>query len=388
MTQRRNRRAGVEDRWQKSDGSPTASSGIGLRWRARYVDADGREHAKGFRTKSEATQWLNGIVAAQETGNYIDPRLGKVTFHSYYQEWSKLQTWETSTSKGMNLAVNSVTFGNVPFADLKPSHIEAWVKWMRDKPLAASTIKTRFNYVRSVIRAAIGDRYLAHDISAKVTLPRRPKTSDVMAIPTPAEVGDLLGSADDRFTAFVALCAFAGTRLGEAAGLRVGDIKFLTKEIRIERQVQRANGGAVEIRPPKYGSVRTVYVPDEVLHILSEHIRLHLPDSNPERWMFPGQGENPLHQNSVGYRWRKARDTAGVDYDLHNLRHFYASGLISENCDVVTVQRALGHSSPSVTLNTYAHLWPNANDRTRKAAANLFQAAVNPAADELRTDSQ
>lgn len=77
----------------------------------------------------------------------------------------------------------------------------------------------------------------------------------------------------------------------------------------------------------------------------------------------------------------------GLDYHLHDLRHFYASGLINENCDVVTVQRALGHSSPSVTLNTYADLWPNANERTRKAAANLFQAAANPAADELRTDS-
>ncbi|MDR3663191.1 MAG: tyrosine-type recombinase/integrase [Mycobacterium sp.] len=396
MPQKRNRRSGVENRWTKdvrdADGKvqsvPSANYGKGMQWRARYVDSDGREHAKGFRTKSEGNQWLNGIVAAQETGNYIDPRLGKVTFHSYYQEWSKLQTWETSTLKAMNLAVNSATFGNVPFADLKPSHIEAWVKWMRDKPLEPSTIKTRFNNVRAVIRAAVGDRFIAHDISAKVTLPRRPKASEAMAIPTPAEVGKLLSEADNHFAAFVALCAFAGTRLGEAAALRVGDIKFLSKEIRIERQVQRADGGAVEIRPPKYESVRTVYVPDELLHMLSEHIRLHLPDNNPDRWVFPGQGEHPLHQNSVGYLWRKARTSAGVDHVLHDLRHFYASGLINENCDVVTVQRALGHSSATVTLNTYAHLWPNANDRTRKAAANLFQAAVNSAADELRTDSQ
>jgi integrase len=170
-----------------------------------------------------------------------------------------------------------------------------------------------------------------------------------MKIPTPAEVGELLRVADDHFPAFVALCGFAGTRLGEAA-LRVGDIKFLAKEIRIERQVQSANGGAVEIRAPKYESVRTVYAPDGLLDILSEHIRLHLPDNSPERWMFPGEDEHPLHQNSVGYLWRKARNAVGVEYLLHQLRHFYASGLINENCDVVTVQRALGHSSPSVTL--------------------------------------
>jgi hypothetical protein len=54
----------------------------------------------------------------------------------------------------------------------------------------------------------------------------------------------------------------------------------------------------------------------------------------------------------------------------------------------VTVQRALGHSSPAVTLNTYAHLWPDANDRTRKAAGELFDASLKAAADPLRNASQ
>ena len=46
------------------------------------------------------------------------------------------------------------------------------------------------------------------------------------------------------------------------------------------------------------------------------------------------------------------------DFTLHDLRHFYASGLIAAGCDVVTVQHALGHSPPTITLNTYVHLWP------------------------------
>ena len=50
---------------------------------------------------------------------------------------------------------------------------------------------------------------------------------------------------------------------------------------------------------------------------------------------------------------------------LHDLRHFYAAGLIVAGCDVVTVQRALGHQSAVVTLSTYGLLWPTAEDRTR-----------------------
>lgn len=100
-------------------------------------------------------------------------------------------------------------------------------------------------------------------------------------------------------------------------------------------------------------------------------------------WLLPGEDQHPWHQNSVGYRWRKTRDAVGVDaLKLHDLRHFYDSGLIAAGCDVVTVQRAVGHSSPTVTLNTYSHLWPDANDRT----ARLRTSCSEPLRDLLRTD--
>ena len=54
---------------------------------------------------------------------------------------------------------------------------------------------------------------------------------------------------------------------------------------------------------------------------------------------------------------------------LHALRHTFASALIADGCDVVTVQRTPGHSSPSITLNVYSHLWPSAEDRTRATSA-------------------
>jgi integrase len=64
---------------------------------------------------------------------------------------------------------------------------------------------------------------------------------------------------------------------------------------------------------------------------------------------------------------------------LHDLRHFYASGLIAARCHVVTVPRALGHSTATTTLDTYNHLWPTAEDRTRKAASGLMRQALRAA---------
>ena len=101
---------------------------------------------------------------------------------------------------------------------------------------------------------------------------------------------------------------------------------------------------------------------------------------------FIGSRANPPHGNTVYYWWAKTIAAAGVQpFKLHDLRHFYASGLIAAGCDVVTVQRALGHRSASVTLNTYSHLWPNAEDRTRSATAELMRAVSGDSADHLRT---
>lgn len=383
---RRNRRAGVEDRWHRADGTRSVNHGKGKRWRARYVDDESREHSRAFTRKIDAQTWLDTVTAAQVTGSYIDPAKGKVTFGSFYSEWSTRQVWVPGTVRAMDLAAKSVTFTDVALSDLRPSHVETWVRGMVDAGLQPGTVKTRFNNVRSVLRAAVRDRMLAHDPSASITLPRVRRADAAMTIPVPEHVGALMNAADDDFRAFVALCAFAGLRLGEAAALQVGDVDFLRREIHVRRQVQRANGHAVEIRPPKYGSERVVPAPQGLLDAVAIHVAHWRPGDDPRRWLFPGEGQLPWHQNTVGYRWRKTRTAAGIDCRLHDLRHFYASGLIAAGCDVVTVQRALGHHSAAVTLSTYSHLWPDASDRTRQAADVLFAASTGSTADALRTE--
>jgi integrase len=171
----------------------------------------------------------------------------------------------------------------------------------------------------------------------------------------------------------MALAAFAGLRLGEAAAIQVGDIDFLRKKLAVARQVQRAAQGSVELRPPKCGSERTVFLAPELVELLASHIACNGVGPEPASWIFRGDGEDPPHQNTIGHRWRRTLTRAGVSgVRLHDLRHYFASGLIAAGCDVVTVQRALGHARATTTLNTYSHLWPSAEDRTREADASLM----------------
>ncbi len=157
---------------------------------------------------------------------------------------------------------------------------------------------------------------------------------------------------------------------------------FLRRQIYVRRQVHRIEG-AVEIRLPKYNSERTIHVPDALLELLAGHIALGLSYD----WLFAEVEDVPPHQNNVGHRWRTTLRRAGVTgVRLHDLRHFYASGLIVSGCDVVTVQRALGHAKSTTTLTTYAHLWPTAEDRVRDAAGHLFEEVVGSSEGTVRAE--
>ena len=351
------------------------------KWRARYRDDTGRERSRHFARKVDASAWLDEVTSTLHAGTYVNPRAGSITFQRFYDEWAPRQLWVQSTRSNADLAVRSVPFGGLPLNAIRRSHIETWVKSMSAQ-WAPTTIKTRFVIVRSIFRAAVADRLIAADPTVGVVLPRRRKVEAAMRIPTVEQVGRLLAHADSTrvstrhgFRAYVALCAFAGLRKGEAAGVQVGDLDFVRRQLTVSRQLQR-HGDTFAIRLPKYGSERVVHLPDDLVAMLRAHIAEFLPDGSSDRWLFTVRG-GPMYDNDIDWRWRATRNAAGLTHvRLHDLRHFYASGLIAAGCDVVTVQRALGHSSATTTLNTYSHMWPTAEDRTRAAAADLMDQAV------------
>ena len=346
------------------------------KWRARYRDDSGKEHSRHFDRKIDAQQWLDGVTSAVVTGTYADPKAGRITLAAFFGEWSARQVWAPGTVLAMTLAARSVPFAGKPMRQVRRSEVETWIKQMEAAGLAPGTIKTRYVNVRSVFRAAVKDRVIGSDPTDGVRLPRRRRADAAMSIPTPEDVGQLMAVADERFQPFIALCAFAGLRLGEAAGVQLGDVDFLRRSLKVSRQVQRVNGGSIDVRAPKYGSERVVYLADSLVNLLAEHITSH-GTTGKERWLFAGEGDDPPHQNTVGYWWRRTlRDAELSGIKLHDLRHFYASGLIAAGCDVVTVQRSLGHAKATTTLNTYAHLWPTAEDRTRKAAESIMSVSL------------
>ena len=76
-------------------------------------------------------------------------------------------------------------------------------------------------------------------------------------------------------------------------------------------------------------------------------------------------------------------------FSFHDLRHYLASPLIASGADIKTVQTRMRHASARTTLDTYGHLWPDADESTCSAIGAVIakrMASVESTADQLRTN--
>lgn len=346
----------------------------GGRWRARYRTPDGKSRGKVFDRKVDAEQFLVSIEHRKLTGEYVDPSAGRVTLKSYAEQWrtSQVQHRASTATQVESHLRNHVypTFGDRPIASIRPSEVQAWVK-ERSESLAPATLEVVYRYFVSVMRAAVDDRVITRNPCVRIKLP---KVERRLVVPMSVdEVGALRDAMPARYRAVVTLAAGTGLRVSECLGLTVDRVDFLRRTVRVDRQLIMAGGDAPTFGPPKTAaSVRTVPLPDVVGAALAEHLATF--PAGDEGLIFTTERGGPVRRTKFWDSWRAAVESAGMDEGLrfHELRHFYASLLIRFGESVKVVQERLGHASAAETLDTYSHLWPDSEDRTRAAVDDVL----------------
>jgi integrase len=192
--------------------------------------------------------------------------------------------------------------------------------------------------------------------------------------PLPVEtVLELAAAVPDRYRALVMLAAGSGMRQGECFGLTVDRVDFLRRMVRVDRQLVTVAGREPFLAPPKTGaSVRTIPLAQITLDVVAAHLAAHPP---VDGFVFVNDDGRPIRRSAFGSVWRTALAAgAPAGTGFHELRHFYASLLIRHGESVKVVQAWLGHASAAEMLDTYSHLWPDSDDRTRAAVGAVFSA--------------
>jgi integrase len=350
-------------------------------YRPRFRDATGKEHARHFKRKVDAQRWLDEMTATMVTGQYVDPAAGRLTVREFAERWRASQVHRPTTAAHVETMLRRhvyPTLGQKSLSSVLPSDVQALVKRL-SLDLAPATVGVVHRILAGIFKTAVRDRRI---VASPCEGTKLPKIHRRRVEPMTLEAVQALTEAmPNRYRALVTLAAGTGLRQGEVFGLTVDRVDFLRRQLTVDRQLVTLPDRAPYLAPPKrQASVRVVPLPQVVVDALAAHLAAWPADG----FIFTTELGTPIRRTAFSDRvWRPAVKRAGLSgVTPHSLRHFYASLLIRHGESVKTVQARLGHASAAETLDTYSHLWPDSDDRTRAAVDSV----LGRVADSVRTD--
>jgi integrase len=382
----------VDDLWylrkRGDDGKriPSKRHGRGKRYRVRYTDPNtGKPLTESFDKKATADLFDANVRADISKGQYLDVDAGKVTVKDYSERWRAQQVHRDATAARIESQFRLHVYGDLgelAMAKVKPSHIQKWVKARMDD-LSPSSLMQVFTDLKAMFEDAVGE-CIPKNPCKGASLPEIEAAERY--IPSAKEVhalSEAFGRRAQRFRAIPLLAAGTGLRPSEIRGLELGHVDFLRRTVRVEQQVLWSKAHGVHVAKVKTKtSRRTVEMPQVALDALARHVKAfppvdidmedvrdpRKPIRRPVKLLFTSTTGRPMHNGGYWHRhWSAAVKDAGLPegFGLHGLRHLFATALIHAGRSVKVVQLALGHSSPTITLNTYVHEWPGQDERTR-----------------------
>jgi len=331
------------------------------KYRARYRDGNGKEHARHFTRKVDAQQWLDAATASLVRGMHVDPKTARTTVEQWCATWLEgYATRRPSTVRAARVHIAQIVkaFGPMRLADVRGSQVKAWTARLKASGLADSYVYATYRRLAQVMGDAVEDGIMAKSPCTRKTSPGQGSQRPYVA--TSAQVWALHDAMPEHLRAAVLLGAFVCLRTAETVALRVSDVDFMRGVVSPAIQYPAD--------PLKSETSRTpVPIPQELALELSAAVA---------RWEGETVVTDEIGRTSSPWALERAIRTArrkvpGLPqgFRYHDLRHYFASLLIASGADVKVVQRRLRHASAMTTLNTYGHMWPDADESARAAVA-------------------
>ena len=353
-------------------------------WIVDYVDQQGDQHIKHFARKKEADEYQATVKVDVRKGLHVAPSKSPTVSEAAEIWHGRVQAngmngdgpAERSTLRQYRQHIDLhivPRIGQVKVGELTTTAIEGF----RDDLFAALSrplARKVFTSFKSILKANKCG-HLAADVSIGRDKRRR-RLEAARDFPTPEQVKRLMGALapdDLRRRAFLTTAAFTGLRSSELRGLRWKDIDFKASQLHVRQRADRFN----KIGAPKSEkSVRTVPLDMITLDALRTW-KLRSPHSKPDDYVFATRTGHIVSQDKMLDSLSSLMiDAKLVDkdgkpkYGLHAMRHFFASWCINakdsggRELPPKRVQELLGHSTITMTLDLYGHLFPDKGDRS------------------------
>lgn len=327
----------------------------------------------------------------------FDPNGGRKPLAEYLSQWmdGEKSAWRPRTIDQYGLTVRKYinpNIGAIRLMDLRLDLIEHFYSALYEQGVGATTIDTIHRILHRALDKAERYRYVVKNPASKATLPRERNTE--MQVLDESQVSSfLITTQGSRHELLFRMAVLYGLRKGELLGLMWSDVQWDSGNLRIARQAQSVKGKGLQFLEPKTRSgIRTIRLGEATLRDLKQHraAQAAVRETAGERW----NDRNLIFANSRGgvldslvttQAFHQLLDQAGLPrIRFHDLRHTSASLMLNNGVPVIVVSKILGHSSPSITLNVYGHLFQERQDEyTQQMEEMLMPLSVSLPASEV-----
>jgi len=345
-------------------------------YQVRYRDPNNRLRSRTFRRKVDASRFAQSIEADKARGDWLDPRLARVTFGQYVEEWlPTIANLKPTTRGGYESLLRAhllPQFRNAPLGKIKPKDVHAFIAKLEKRELSPARIRQAYRLLSMILKSAVESDYIAKSPCVGVRLPKwtKRKTNYLTA----EEVERVAEAAAPNNETLIYLLAYGGLRWGEAVALRRGRCNLLRRSIDVRESASEADG-QLHFGSTKTYEARTVPLPGFLVEKLARHLKTVPRDAGV---LVFTSGGKPLRSSNWRRRvWFPALEAAGLPKDtrIHDLRHTCASLLIDQGHSPKAIQEHLGHSSITVTMDTYGRLYPEERERIAAGLEEAYRAA-------------
>ena len=309
----------------------------------------------------------------------------------WFEEYAKPNLRNTTYERMLQLRGRVyAAIGHLRMDKITPRQIQAFVNTLSKdganertgKPLAPKTIRHNLSLISDVFSYAVKVGVAADNPCSKVTLPKdTPKEKKIYTREEVERFLTLLNSEPLKYRVFFNLLIYSGFRRGEMLGLEWKDIDFENEIISVRRTSNyTAKKGIYTDTTKTRKSQRSLKFPKEIMDMLKEYKEeqdaeaLRLGDKWHETDRLFVKWDGRPMQNGTPYFWLgefcEKHDLPF--YGIHSYRHLFASLLVNQGVDIVTVSGALGHSVVSTTSNVYCHMLQEARAKVSEAVSNAL----------------
>lgn len=339
-------------------------------------------------TKKDAQRELTRLLRDIDAG-LISTEGSRVTVEEFMTQWiahmeHRLRPTTFDRYAGVTRRNIIPMLGHVQLAKLRPSHIQAFeATLLKSGRLTGGGLSARtVLHIHRVFSEALGQAVRWQIIAANPALavqpprPARPK----LTIPDAESVERLVRAAKEtRFYIPVLLAAATGMRRSEILGLRWSAVDLERGLVRVVLTYQRSSRGCEFADPKTDRARRTIMVPAFAIQELRRHrlaqrqAKRIAGDSWQDNELVVELGDGrPMDPSEFSRKFRSLAKKTGLSgVRLHDLRHAFATMLLTSGVHPKIASEALGHSTIGITLDTYSHVLPSMQE---KAAAAIQDA--------------